>query len=119
MGWPVVGRTLASKPRLLNSRASQSAAARHCDLKARSVETLGMRRSANSRSRLFLRSRSMWARVAASDAVICSEASNPTRRRKRPEGLSPLARVPRRAPRLLEDRPDAQVEQARHHGKPD
>ncbi len=42
-------------------------------------DRLGMRRSANSRSRPFSRSPSMCVSVAASGVVICGEASNPRR----------------------------------------
>ena len=71
-GWPSVGRTLASKPRLRRSAATCSAAVRQCAANAGSVETDWMRSSANRRSRLASRSRSMRSSTAgrASSAVM-------------------------------------------------
>ena len=51
IGWPVVGRSVASKPMSFKVATHQSAAFRQLGLYAGSVETLSIFRSSNRRSR--------------------------------------------------------------------
>src|SRR5690606_20150593 len=64
-----VGRTEASKSSPLSSLASQSAAALTSPAKAGSVEIDLIRKSVNSRSRLWSRLASTWDSTASSEAL--------------------------------------------------